>query len=102
MSGQGVDLGPIDDIFNWAYKDVIVKPTKEITGAAAAEEANAMARDQFNETKAESLKAREDATIAKQRGQIAASNAAGSARSSNVSPKVNANKVGDTKDFLGL
>ncbi len=103
MSGGGINLGPIDEVFNEIWKGGIVNPVKEITGAAAAEEANAIARQQFEESKIQADKARKEAQSAKQISQTAASNAAGGARNVGAPKKTNTvTPVGDVKDYLGV
>lgn len=82
--------------------DLAVKGTKEITGAAAAEEANAMAKQQYEENKIKALEDRTNAQTAAKNTQIAASNAAGGARTNKTIGAPKADKVGGTKDFLGL
>ena len=79
-----------------------IEGTKEITGAKAAEDANAMAKEQFNESKIKAEEDRKNAITAKANTQIAASNAAGSARSTTNTTKKGVAPIGDTKDFLGL
>ena len=82
---------------------VAVDTTKDITGATAAEEANDMARQQFEQQTADALKVRQDNILANQRNQTALSNAAGS-RNSNIGTPQKTTKTitGDVSDFLGV
>lgn len=87
----------------------VVSGIKEVTGAKAAEEANKMARDQFESAKADAEKARQDqiAQNAKdqmqQSQQAAAARVTAASRSSNKGTAVGGLILGqDEKDFLGL
>ena len=80
-----------------------MKMLKEITGANAAEEANALAREQFEESSAKALKDREDSIAQVQRNEMAMSQSAGSrAASSTATTNTNKRPIGDVSDFLGL
>jgi hypothetical protein len=121
MSGS-VENDPIDDLINAGTQfftgglvgynkggikagiigDPIMEGTKEITGAKAAEEANKMAREQFDKSVADANVDRQNAIAQKQRNQVNASINAGEARSS-ASKKTNTTKpLGDVTDFLGI
>lgn len=77
-----------------------LKGTKEVTGAKAAEEANQMAREQFEEQKIAAEQDRQNAIITKGREQVQASQLAGAARRAGTT---NNSLLGsDEKDFLGL
>lgn len=97
-------FGYNDQGFKAGYSgQVALDGTKEITGAKAAEEANAMAKQQFDDNVTKARQDRVDAQSASKNNAIAASQNAGSARSSNYAPsKKNAPVVGDVNDFLGL
>lgn len=120
---SGTGVGFLDDVVNVATQistagtvgygkqgvkkgittEAAVDVTKEITGAKAAEEANAMARDQFNLATEQAKQDRLNSQTAAKNGQIAASNSAGAARGSASSTTKRANTpVGDVSDFLGL
>jgi len=83
---------------------VALDTTKDLTGATAAEEANDMARQQFEQQTADALKVRQDNILANQRNQTALSNAAGSSRNSNIGTPQKTTKTitGDVSDFLGV
>ena len=74
---------------------------KEITGAKAAEEANAMARDQFNQEVAAKEVDRANAVSQKKNNQLNLSNNA-QKLNNNSSPNKSTKIVGDVTDFLGL
>lgn len=78
--------------------------TKEITGAKAAEDANAMAREQFDQSTKAALQDRTNAQEANKRNQIAASEGATKARGVGTPKSTNATTpvTGDVSDFLGL
>lgn len=69
---------------------------KEVTGAKAAEQANELAREQFETAQADALKAREQAIYQQGVDQVRQSNLAGRVRNTGTQ------KLGDEKDFLGL
>jgi hypothetical protein len=94
---DGVKLGAVGAPVGAAA----LKGVKDITGATAAEQANQIARDQFNQQTATADKAQNDAITLKANQQLTASNSAGAASKNIIPPSVQ-NKVGDTKDFLGL
>ncbi len=78
---------------------------KEITGAKAAEDANALARQQFEEQKVAAAQERQDAIVRKGREQMQASQLAGAARKAGQTPSTlnQGLKLGSAeKDFLGL
>lgn len=80
---------------------------KDITGATAAEEANAQARDQFNQNTAAAATDRSNAQLQDQRNQIASSQSAAAAvATSSANPNNNTSGgkriTGDVSDFLGL
>lgn len=121
---SGSNSNPLEDVLNVATQwstlglvgydkkgfkagvtgEPIVEGTKEITGAAAAEEANAMAREQFEQQTAAANQDRENAKIANQRANLTASQTASAAR--NISTKNNkkssSTPIGDVTDFLGI
>jgi len=100
--GQGIEAG--------AVSKAIISGTKEITGANAAEAANNMARQQFEQTKADAEKARMDAQQNVANSELQKSQLAGAARNASASSRstTDANAVqtfnlgDDEKDFLGL
>ena len=72
---------------------------KQITGAAAAEEANKQARQQMEQTRADAAAARVEQQNQNQRNQLAQSNAAGASRARSRSTS----NLGSTeRDYLGL
>jgi hypothetical protein len=81
---------------------------KEITGAKAAEDANKLARDQFENSKAEALAQREESVRQTGREQLQQSRTAGAARATAQSTTNRGQAFGsfslggDEKDFLGL
>ena len=85
----------------------VVDLLKEVTGAKAAEEANAAARSRFEEEKKkaeESRKAQKNQTA---REQLAASRSAGSVRSGSTKTSTSGSRFSslggsDETDFLGL
>lgn len=86
----------------------VVSGIKEVTGAKAAEQANKLAREQFEQTKVDAEAARVQAQQNTATSQMQKSNIAGAARSARVSSKNSGQPVGsyslgsDEKDFLGL
>ena len=84
---------------------VTVDATKEVTGATAAEEANKLARQQYEEQKAALEEQRQNKILQDKNNQIAASNASTSNKgssSTSATGVVNTyNNPGQT-DFLGL
>ena len=78
---------------------------KEVTGVKAAEEANKMAREQFEEEKARLAKERKDAKAASAAEQLRQSRQAGSMRGTTSSGRPTGLKYGmmdEERDFLGL
>ena len=105
---EGVGLGVKGKL---AKKGVgaIGEGLKEVTGAAAAEEANKLARQQMEENKAQMLQERENLKAQNAARQIAASRQAASVRSTSTGPRgattrtsLKSNLGGDERDFLGL
>ncbi len=113
-TGGLVDLGPggakKGGLLTFA-EDVV----KDISGANAAEDANKIARDQFEESQRQAKQAQEDARNRTARDQLQASRLAGSNRKSGASKSgsnkskggggfnTNTTKLGsDEQDFLGL
>lgn len=84
--------------------DIAIDATKEITGAAAAEEANAMALEQAREDRQARLDQRATARTQQRNRQISASNAAGASRRSvtNTSQARGSSLGGDEGNLLGL
>ena len=84
--------------------EAIVQGTKEVTGAAAAEDANALAREQFEQDKARLTKERADAQATNQRRQITASKGAAGARgNTSTTTGGQGTSLNNTQtDFLGL
>jgi len=80
----------------------VVKGVKEVTGATAAEEANALARDQFEKSTEDALKNRQNAQLQNQQNQIKASQEAGSSTVRRATTNKTATPLGGTTDFLGL
>jgi len=83
----------------------LVKGAKEITGAAAAEEANELARQQLEEERATALKEREEARAQTAREQLKASRGAAASRRGGqtlTGTRTGAGTIGDEEDFLGL
>ena len=79
-----------------------VSGLKEITGAKAAEEANKMAQQQFDQEKANMDKQRVEAQNNVARDQVTQSRMAGAARRSTVGSMSSFSLGGDEKDFLGI
>lgn len=82
----------------------IIEGTKEVTGANAAEEANEVAREQFEASKVAAEQDRLKSQKQSEVTQIAASRGAGRARS-NVSGNASTGSTiggGNQTDFLGL
>jgi hypothetical protein len=84
-----------------------VSGIKEITGAKAAEDANEMARDQFNKAQADAEAARLAAINQAGKDQTRQSLMAGASRSSaarsaNRGMGIGGGNLGDERDFLGL
>lgn len=87
--------------------DVAVGALKDVTGATAAEEANADARKRFAEEKSAADKARKDAQSQSAADQLAKSRSASSARGGISNPSSTgqarfSNLGSDEQDFLGL
>jgi hypothetical protein len=79
----------------------MVDGTKEVTGAAAAEEANLMAREQFEAAQADAVLQRKNDIQTAANRQIQQSRTAGAAKSAGRTS--GGITLGDTeKDFLGL
>ena len=85
-----------------------VQGLKEVTGAQAAEDANKLAREQFEQQKADALQDRENALALDAATQLQVSRSAGGLRrSTNRSggdprPSTSNSLGGDERDFLGL
>jgi hypothetical protein len=62
----------------------LIQGTKEITGAKAAEDANKLAKEQFEKQKADAEQARAEAINQNARDQVQQSRMAGAARASSV------------------
>lgn len=83
--------------------DLAIDATKEITGANAAEEANEIARQQFEEDRARLSQQRADAITANQQEQVRRSRGAGRARGNvNAGSSAASSNVAQDTDFLGL
>jgi hypothetical protein len=89
----------------------VVSGTKEVTGAKAAEQANDLAREQFEEAKAGAELDRKNATDQTAREEIKKSQSAAAARATATSRSTSKNSStgggsvslgDDEKDFLGL
>jgi len=86
---------------------VVKSALKDITGATAAEEANADARSRFEEQKAQALKAQQDAKRQNARDALVAARSAQAARgntkgqTSTTGSQVS-NLGSEERDFLGL
>ena len=121
MSGDFVDdtLNVVTQLGTWGsvgfedggfkkgvITDATIDVTKELTGAAAAEDANAVAREQFEQQKAAAAKERKEAKAQSAQEQITASRLAGGARAGKSTSKSSASRFsslgGDEQDFLGL
>lgn len=93
-----------DGISAGVITDPLIEGTKELTGAAAAEDANALAREQFEKDEARLVKQREDAQASSAREQVSLSKGAARARgtdstsTSTTQGSFNNNQT----DFLGL
>ena len=102
----GVDEGGFKaGLTGQAIKEVTIDPLKDISGATAAEDANALAREQMEEEKASRLQAREDAKSQSAAEQVRASRSAGGVRTSTsgrTSGLTSAIVGEDERDFLGL
>jgi hypothetical protein len=86
-----------------------VSGLKEVTGAKAAEDANDMARKQFEQTKADAEQARLDSQAQIAASEMQKSKIAGAARNATASRSANKGAAigsyslgSDEKDFLGL
>lgn len=112
MSKKGV-LGDIFGVFGDILEPIgefvegTVDVFKDITGANAAEDANKLAREQFEQGKADILSERELAREKNAAAQLKASNLAGGLRrgrkSSAPAKTASAPALGsDERDFLGL
>lgn len=105
MGTQIATLGTLGFDQNGFKGGVTVDATKEITGAAAAEEANKLARQQYEEQKAALEEQRQNKINQDKNNQIAASNASTSNKSSSSTSATGVvntyNNPGQT-DFLGL
>lgn len=123
MSG-GTGSGFLDDILNIktqigtfglvGYGDegfragVTTEGVKEVTGVNAAEEANALAREQFEQESAQLQQDRDNALEQNRRRQTQASNAAGAVRNASnrntsaTTSRPNTNLGNAETDFLGL
>lgn len=81
---------------------------KEVTGANAAEEANKLAREQFEEETAQALEDRQNQITQNRQRQTQASQTAGAVRNrsttsnSSSSSTTNTSNLGGETDFLGL
>lgn len=86
--------------------NVAIDGVKEVTGAKAAEEANMMARKQFEQQKVDAAAARVEQQQQNARDQIVQSRLAGPKRSvvpgARVTPQTSNILGGDEQDFLGL
>lgn len=87
----------------------VIKGYKEVSGVKAAEDANTMAREQYEEQKRAAELQRKNEQIALGREQMRQSNMAGAARTSSKSNNTrsaartsNSLGAGAEKDFLGL
>lgn len=92
-----------------ATTDTVVGGVKELTGAAAAEKANALARQQFEDQKNAALTARQENIANVARDQLRQSDLAGAARSASrtYSPNSGSTASGSNlgaaeRDYLGL
>lgn len=116
MSKKGV-LGDIFGVFGDILEPITdpigefvegaLDVVKDITGANAAEDANKLARDQFEQGKADILSEKELAREKNAAAQLKASNLAGGLRrgrkSSSPTKTASAPALGsDERDFLGL
>lgn len=80
----------------------VVEGAKEITGATAAEEATALARERFEEEKGIAIEQRKEGKRQTARQQLIASNlAAGSRKGGNQTPG-KTTSLGAEVDFLGI
>lgn len=88
----------------YSQKFGALKVYKDISGATAAEEANNLARQQYEDSVTAAREQRENAITQNARNQMTASQNAGAARSfSNNNTTTNTSRVtGDVSDFLGL
>lgn len=75
---------------------------KEITGAAAAEQANELARQQFENDKARLEQQRVDSIKENERRQVTASRSAGRARGNTSAAAANLSGASNQTDILGL
>jgi hypothetical protein len=84
--------------------DVGLQIIKETSGAKAAEEANEMAREQFEEQKVAAEQDRNNQILQRGREQIQASQLAGAARRAGTNSNRSTGTVlgSDERDFLGL
>lgn len=84
--------------------EAAVDVTKEVTGAAAAEEANQLAREQFEQDRARQLQERDEALERNRTRQINLSRGAARARGGNISQSTSSVTGNNSieSDFLGL
>jgi hypothetical protein len=102
ITTQYITLGTVGVGKEGVKEGVAVSGVKEITGANAAEEANRMAREQYEEAKAAALKQRQDQMFESGMDQINKSKLAGAARNAAKTNKNFGSSLGDEQDFLGL
>lgn len=78
--------------------------TKDLTGASAAEEANKLATEQFQEEKTAALQQREDAKAQTAAEQLSISRQASASRAGGIRPTGSRSSGlgGEERDFLGL
>lgn len=92
-----------DGLGTGILSDAAIDVTKEITGAKAAEEANALAREQAEQARAQAEQDRQNAISDDQRRNLQASRRAGSVRNnSGDTSSGNVSNLGNQTDFLGL
>lgn len=104
----GISNGVTTNLAKKSGKE-LVSGTKEVTGAKAAEEANKVARQQFEQAAEDAKNARIEAQAATAKDQVRQSQMAGAARASATTRSANKGTAiggsvlgADEKDFLGL
>lgn len=111
-TGGLVDVNADGSVKGGVTTNLVEDVVKDVTGASAAEEANELAREQFEEGKQKAIDQRAEARSKNARDQLAASRGAASNRRSGKSGDNKGRKGAgdssvsslgsDTQDFLGL
>lgn len=109
FDNDGFGGGVTTDVLKQAGEQLILDPLKDITGARAAEDANARNEARFAEEQAEAQRQRQESQNQSARDQLQASRLAGSARGGVSTQNSNQRRISrfsqlgsDERDFLGL